>query len=55
MTKNLIPGTRVTAQIVDVAPAVAELYRELQTAQQALARMVVLIEQVASNLPPDDR
>jgi hypothetical protein len=37
----------------DLAPPISQLYREMQVAHGALARMAAILEHVAVTLPPD--
>jgi hypothetical protein len=44
---------RTREEVVDLAPSISQLYREMQVAHGALARMAAILEQVAATMPAD--
>jgi hypothetical protein len=50
---NLPAETR--GDIVDHAPSISQLYREMQVAYGALRRMSAILEHIAATMPPDGK
>jgi hypothetical protein len=54
MTKITVSAKRDAGQVVDLAPSVADLYKEVQKARDALAKMAALLERIAATMPDDN-